>query len=67
MHKTENHSDNYTPKSQNMWKNRSGDDIKEASTKRALGIKANNESKVAIKSVQIDANVDAILTQFDLN
>ena len=67
MHKTEDHSDNYVPKSQNVWKIRGGDAIKEASAKRALGLKVNNDFKVAMKAARTEAEVDAVLTQFDLN
>ena len=67
MHKTEDHSDNYVPKSQNVWKTRGGDAIKEASAKRALGLKVNNDFKVAMKAARTEAEVDDVLTQFDLN
>ena len=67
MHKTEYHSDNYVPRSQNVWKTRGGDTIKEASVKRAFGLKVNNAFKVAKKAARTDAEVDAVFTQFDLN
>ena len=67
MHKTEDHSDNYVPRSQNVWKTLGGDAIKEASTKHALGLKVNNDFKVVMKAAWTDDDVDAVLIQFDLN
>ena len=44
-----------------------GDAMKEASAKCALGLKVNNDFKVATKAPRAEVDVEAVLTQFDLN